>query len=817
MSKQDRQAVRTAADIERKYNLGKLNASQGSFSGDVALSQLVQTVNQYMASTNATLKKKADLDSSGKLNEEQIPDNIVEDDELAQVLNTALQQATDEIKEEIIAETVTQNTGNSTDKVMSQDAVTKALESLGTLPYGASKEWLENNGDRTKLYQIGGYVWGYIESDGWTKSDTQFGIVTDKGQMVNVGGTPYLLRNGNEGTVYAYKEASGDAGVTEYTTLPTMAYEGEIVAVGGRKYKASLTSKQVPNWTTNYADPSSSEWMHDTRLNSTTTTSCPGMTTTNYIDTNAGDVVRVKNFNLDANFGGSSVGAASSFDSKGSNSTNRNPTRSHSLFVSEVDGVYTFKGHAGFFRFCGVPTNGDENVIITINEEITYDTKPEVIWTDIGAYIPPVEAGWYATDESYAVIDSLSSTADNGASAVYSGDGFVYAYISGAAWMQTSKYNVPTLSIDGELSDSSENAVQNRIVTGEINELKAKTNANTNEITAVNERITNIETGSNSVVIPSFWQSAVDEAIAKIKALQVGKNCVTFPFFSDNHQRNGYSGILISHIMKECGIPYAFFGGDTISSGYLTEAEMIVQDKAFDTIMSYIPEGRFCRSVGNHDGFWNDNGSKGWYTRNKVYELFLRGEGVAQNKHFGEDGTYYYVDDIVSKVRFIVLNTNSKVISAGSESIDSTQISWLENTALSFGESGWGAVIISHCPISNHYHANVSNAEEVISAVNNSGAEIIGWYSGHIHRDRMYTHSAVGSADGVEGTDGAALGFTEVTITSDHTAIAYDDATKHTIGNDALSHAIDFVTINKTTRIVNITRLGIGNDRSYTY
>lgn len=334
------------------------------------------------------------------------------------------------------------------------------------------------------------------------------------------------------------------------------------------------------------------------------------------------------------------------------------------------------------------------------------------------------------------------------------------------------------------------------------------------------DRITVLENQAHAggeVTVPTFWQNAVDEAVAKIKALQVGKNCVTFPFFSDNHQRNGYAGILISHIMKECGIPFCFYGGDTISSGYLNESDMLKQDKAFDNIMSCIPDGRFCRAVGNHDGFWNDNGSKSWYTREQVYELFLRAEGVAQNKHYGEDGTYYYVDDIACKVRFIVLNTNAEEISAGNEGIDSVQLAWLQSTALSFEESGWGAVIISHCPISNHYHANVVNATEVISVVNNSGADIIGWYSGHIHRDRMYTHSAVGSADGVEGTDGTPLGFTEVTITSDHTSIAYDDATKHTVANDDLSHAIDFVTINKTTRTVNITRLGIGNDRNYTY
>lgn len=337
------------------------------------------------------------------------------------------------------------------------------------------------------------------------------------------------------------------------------------------------------------------------------------------------------------------------------------------------------------------------------------------------------------------------------------------------------------------------------------------------------ERITLLESGSSSsgvaVAIPTFWEDAVSACISKIKALQMGKNCVTFPFFSDNHTRNGYNGLLIAHIMKECHIPFCFYGGDTIASGYLTETEMIAQDKAFDTAMSYVPNGRFCRAVGNHDGFWKVSATEKYsYTRDQVYELFLREEAIAQNKHYGEDGTYYYVDDIASKVRWVVLNTNPvDNHGVGSEVIDSTQLSWLQNTALSIDESGWGVVIISHCPISNHYHANVTNATEVIATVNNSGADIIGWYSGHIHRDRMYTHSAVGSSDGVEGTDGTELGFTEVTITSDHTGISYEDVTKHTVANDDKSHAIDFITINKTTRSVNITRLGIGNDRSYTY
>lgn len=346
--------------------------------------------------------------------------------------------------------------------------------------------------------------------------------------------------------------------------------------------------------------------------------------------------------------------------------------------------------------------------------------------------------------------------------------------------------------------------------------LLAKVNKNTSDITEVSNRVTSLETGSETLTIPSFWQSAVDECIAKIKALQIGRNCITFPFFSDNHQRIGYSGMLIAYIMKECNIPYAFFGGDSIDSGYIaSEAVMIEQDRKFDTAMSYIPNGRFCRAVGNHDGYWAvDANNKNYYTDAQNYELFLREESIAQNKHFGGDGTYYYVDDVSSKVRFIVLDTNDGTV-------ETEQITWLQNVALKFNESGWGVVFISHQPISNHYHANISNAEAVRTIVKNHAngtdtnkAVVIGWFSGHIHRDRMWTGVATNTTDDSQGT---AMGFTQVTITSDHTSIAYDDATKHTVANDDKSHAIDFVTINKNTRTVNITRLGIGSDRSYTY
>ena len=932
--------------------------------------------------------------------------------------------------EKIDASAITQNTGDSEDKFMSQKAVTDAINSMVTLPYGGSKDWLENNGDPDQLYQIDGYIWGYIEANGWTQSATQYLIVSSESAMTNEGGTEYLLRTGDTGTVYTYTPASGDIDTTVVEQLPDTASDGDIVtlnppavsdvsqmtdtskqyAMGGKvyeygevTYEAEAPNRFVPSaasinarlssssasvtangskgaFVTDFIPVSGMETMYTeaVRLNweikessdnkvlyydSNKTklsgnlfhTSANNYTTANgetlldlatlYVNTTAPDWSQVAyvRFQLFVKESGTSITSDDianltiKFDAEGGTKTKidwydsgysvgrrykatvatvdvpdytnlydpvtmandtylnkrwnssmqlgdatgyastplvrfpdtsvntvtvriknapqitssgysrlllcegtktvsavGNPIQNDWTSASDGNGVYSYIYHddgsvqvstvnaARFtvqFSSSAITAADVEGLIITVNEPITSHQETTFKWVDIGTYVAPTESSWDATDEKHNVIDSLSVTAASGASAVYSVDGYLYSYIVGSSWMKLSKYAAPTLAVDGELSLTSTNAVQNRVVASEIDSLKASAQNNTNEISEINNRIANIETGSSSVSVPSFWKDALDECIAKIKALQVGRHCVTFPFFSDNHQRNGYAGILISEVMKACHIPYCFFGGDSISNGYIdSEETMIAQDKAFDTMMSYIPNGRLCRAVGNHDGFWNVSSATGdeyYYTDSQIYELFMREESIAQNKHFGGDGTYYYVDDIASRVRWIVLDTNDSVV-------EDEQIDWLRDTALHFNESGWSVVLISHQPLSNHYHAGISNAaavrDVIAEHVTNTElvhpANIVGCFSGHIHRDRIYHGAAVNTKD---DTEGATMPFVQVTITSDHTSIAYDDATKHTVAADDQSHAIDFVTINTRDMKVNLTRLGVGEDRVYYY
>lgn len=357
-------------------------------------------------------------------------------------------------------------------------------------------------------------------------------------------------------------------------------------------------------------------------------------------------------------------------------------------------------------------------------------------------------------------------------------------------------------------------------------DLAIQVEKNTSNIAYVDKQISLLEGRNSIIAVPAFWESSVEKVIEKVKSLQTGRHCITFAFFSDNHHRGGDSGTLIARIMQQCHIPFCFYGGDSSDSGYIADEEVMVdQDEEFDAMMSVIPNGQFCRAVGNHDGYWAVSDSdKHFYSRAQIYELFLREGTISQTKYLGGDGTYYYVDNTSSKVRFVVLNTNGIRNTFGeitSESIDADQVAWLQNTALHFSECGWAVVFIAHAPITNNFHANITNSRAVqailtdySSSSDANKAEIIGWFSGHIHRDRIYQCDHTGREE-ADDTESVSLPWKTVTITSDHTGIAYEDATKHTVASDNLSHAIDFVTINRNTRTVHLTRLGIGQDRSY--
>ena len=406
--------------------------------------------------------------------------------------------------------TVVQSTGNSETKIMSQKAVTdfvnNALEPITTLPYGGSKEWLENNGDKSQLYQIDGYVWAYIEADGWTKSGVQYRIVSNEQLMTNEDGIPYLLYpsdiDNNNGVVYEYHEASGDLDIPVYDSLPENAEEGTVIAVGDKKYSASLSTVTVEH---NAYNPDTAQFNYrlssggdlrelggsllldyaELEYNTSTVITIKGI---EKLVRNYSSFIQIDCYNAEKTRIGYINGGTCYVP-------NSNYTAiPNDLTLTEVSLPLTFRP----FAFNG-SVNGVENTkyiriklgIKTDNTSISASdveglvvnfpskntTKTVVNWTDIGSYTAPIEAGWSATEQTYFVINTLDTEGTNSFNAVFKDDGYVYTYMVGSSWMQTSKYS--SLTVDSALSESSSNGIQNRVVTSAINELRALINANT--------------------------------------------------------------------------------------------------------------------------------------------------------------------------------------------------------------------------------------------------------------------------------------------------------------------------------------------------
>ena len=764
---------------------------------------------------------------------------------------------------------VSQNLGDSETSAISQAAVTAALENLTTLPYGSSKEWLEQNGDTSKLYQIDGYVWSYIEADGWTKSARRLLVVSSESEMTNKGGTAYLLRSGNSGTVYSYTEESGEAGIPVYDSLPETANDGDIVAVGGRKYKATVKTTEVKNYT-NLADPTSADWKSNYRLSSSGLSAETGTLVTNIINMAQNDVIRIKGLDISSKNltmwqTSGQKWVYSKYTDYVSNSTFELISGSTEYVEIKLKSAYYNQ-----IRFSGIPNSGNVNdvddIIITINEEITSQVTTTVDWADIGEYVPYVAAGWYATEETFAVIDSLSNTANNNDVAVYSVDGYSYTYISGASWLQTSKYTPPTLSIDGELSDTSANAIQNKAVKQALDAVSSSIDTHTNEINEINLKLEDIDTDDN-VSVPSYWKEAVDGLADTMKTLQAnGSKVFQFVWFSDMHGAGNFNnasysqptagiscttniGRVAQYTAEKYDIPFVALSGDVMSQmSHTLVSSVYAEYEAIREVLSPIERSKFLCTKGNHDGAWGASVDGVSYLKNignkENYNTLYRRQASEYNRVFGGNGTYFYVDS-PQKVRFIMLNCHTDgdgsedengypVYNAMKSSVyGSEQLEWVAEVALDVPE-GWGVIVMSHVPLNTGTDGAALSG--LLDAYNNRRTytktiDVSGDYWGANVDDETYKSTVV-NAD-FTGAKGEVIAsfhghihgdriypsyytFPMITITTAGADVRDTDPVERVVGT-ATETAMDIVSIDMKSRTIYCTRLGAGGDRSITY
>lgn len=351
------------------------------------------------------------------------------------------------------------------------------------------------------------------------------------------------------------------------------------------------------------------------------------------------------------------------------------------------------------------------------------------------------------------------------------------------------------------------------------------------ELYELDNRVKSIEDGTSAINIPEYWEEAIEEVVTNVKEIQDegGKDVINFMWFSDMHHNpnNVYTaniGSLCAKVMNECSIPFTLMCGDTMSADSVgTETILLNWLEDAQKVLSPIGADRLMQIRGNHDdvyGTSTTNGTTNYYVNkvspSKIWNKLNREQAQDFSRVYGEDGTYFYIDNIPQKTRFIFLNTNfydGEEINNGTTGamtfgFGTEQLNWLENTALNPTTNVDNIVIALHVPPTestingrNDYLSLLSDGEDFRDALGKATKEIIGIFCGHAHVDAIVEDDL------------------EIPILTITCAIntPYDGTGSQRVAGTTTETAIDVVSINKKTRTIYTTRLGWGEDRSITY
>lgn len=332
----------------------------------------------------------------------------------------------------------------------------------------------------------------------------------------------------------------------------------------------------------------------------------------------------------------------------------------------------------------------------------------------------------------------------------------------------------------------------------------------------------------NTIHIPNYYVEHLNYCIDKINNNTNGFGDYSFAFITDIHCRHNtqHSPALLRELINKCAINTVIGGGDWNTAYNYTDMGIKALTNDFKTLRSYFNGIPMIKTVGNHEwaygGFENPyNVSNEW-----VYDWYYRDDEANKNKPiiYGENGTYFYQDDLTNKVRYVSVNVmdyqseyepteNNKIFKFF---VSQTQIKWLKEKAFYLPDDDWQIIVFSHVPIwtdsdrpdwSSSYIDNAEELEQLVDdffrktnyATSYKGT-LVCWISGHTHRDAMLR---------IKG------GVMHIVTNGDCflQATGSQDRIKGTISEQCF----DVLSVNKSERKVYLTRVGAGSDREFNY
>ena len=309
-------------------------------------------------------------------------------------------------------------------------------------------------------------------------------------------------------------------------------------------------------------------------------------------------------------------------------------------------------------------------------------------------------------------------------------------------------------------------------------------------------------------ILPDYWTDYLNARIPEINAYPVPNvgRFDRFLFLTDVHLRYqnralknaGFSAAIAKQVIDRCNIGMLVFGGDAISSGYTSQADVIDALTDFRYYYSNIWEHVYAVD-GNHDTGSNGKDETGgaWDTLNStvVFDI-LAADKLRQYNSVYLAGSYY-IDNVACSIRYIFLWHNAVN--------NYTDMSWLASV-LNSTPSGYTIVVFTHYSLSDDstIDPKLSNTGRVIDTLNayTGSATIACVIGGHIHS----VSSAVYTAKG----------YPVISCYSDLYDVENSGRTKGNTSEQSMQ-VVQIDTINKKITLMGVGFADTGTEREYTY
>lgn len=350
---------------------------------------------------------------------------------------------------------------------------------------------------------------------------------------------------------------------------------------------------------------------------------------------------------------------------------------------------------------------------------------------------------------------------------------------------------------------------------------------------------------------PPYIEEEVDATVRRVQDLQ-GFRTFSFAFMTDNHYAVRLKAThqirfrrtlrAYQEIAKRIHLDYLALGGDHTNDG-----DKQYKSECFREMRAELSGLRYFPVNGNHDNnsLWDYDFipspvSTQHLLPEEQYVLFYNGvpaQGGVFNRT--QRGLYYYCDNTDLKVRSIFLDTidcpyildNGKLryLPHDTFACSQAQLDWLTGDALQFSEPGWTVVLFAHVspvqmPKGSDDLRRISILDTILSAYQEGKAC-------HVqHHEQDFAQCVdVDFSSCTRGTIACVmLGHSHIDQDLNRNGIQYIEtgcAVMYTGSSDSIPRKdgekseilFDIVTLDLDGRQINLTRVGAGQDRSFSY